>query len=170
MIDAGLGNDTVSFYGTETSIAGNAGTDTLVLAAAGGITAVNLAAGSDQTTGDTVNVTGFESLNAGILTTAVTVTGSSTANTITTGTGDDVIRGGGGADVIAAGAGNDTVDYWGAETSIDGGTGNNTLIVKAVSGLSAVNLARRRERTSPPATPFRSATSRTSIPAPSAPA
>ena len=42
MIDAGLGNDTVSFYGTETSIDGNAGTDTLVLAAAGGITAVNL--------------------------------------------------------------------------------------------------------------------------------
>ena len=141
VIDAGQGNDTVSFYGTETSIAGNAGTDTLVLAAAGGITAVNLASGSDQTTGDTVNVTGFESLNAGILTTAVTVTGSSTANTITTGTGDDVIRGGGGADVIAAGGGNDTVDYWGAETSIDGGTGNNTLIVRAVSGLSAVNLS-----------------------------
>jgi len=75
------------------------------------------------------------------MTTAVTVTGSSSANTITTGSGDDTIHGGGGADVIVAGSGNDTVDYFGAETSIDGGTGSNTLVVKSVSGLSAVNLA-----------------------------
>ena len=43
--------------------------------------------------------------------------------------------------MIVAGAGNDTVDYWGTEVSIDGGTGNNTLIVRSVSGLSSVNLA-----------------------------
>ncbi|WP_407156418.1 hypothetical protein [Bradyrhizobium sp. STM 3557] len=141
VIDAGTGNDTVTYRGTETSIDGNSGTDKLVLAAAGGITAINLAIGSDQTTGDTVVVSNFESVDASVMTTAVTVTGSSSANTITTGSGDDIIHGGAGADTISAGAGNDTVDYWGSETTIDGGTGTNTLIVKAVSGLSAVDLS-----------------------------
>ncbi len=143
VINAGGGNDTVTYRGTESSIDGGAGTDTLVLAAAGGITTVDLSvtAGSDQTTGDTVNVLNFESVNAGVLTTAVTIVGSSSANTITTGSGNDIIQGNAGADVIDAGAGNDTVDYWGTEISIDGNTGNNTLIVRSVSGLSSVNLA-----------------------------
>jgi Ca2+-binding RTX toxin-like protein len=141
VIDAGTGNDTVTYRGTEVSIDGNSGTDKLVLAAAGGITAINLSISTDQTTGDTVTVSNFESVDASVMTTAVTVTGSSSSNTITTGSGDDTIHGGGGADVIVAGSGNDTVDYFGAETSIDGGTGSNTLVVKAVSGLTAVNLA-----------------------------
>jgi Ca2+-binding RTX toxin-like protein len=141
VIDAGTGNDTVTYRGTEVSIDGNSGTDKLVLAASGGITAINLSIGSDQTTGDTVTVSNFESVDASVMTTAVTVTGSSSANTIITGSGDDIIHGGAGADTITAGAGNDTVDYWGSETTIDGGTGTNTLIVKAVSGLSAVDLS-----------------------------
>ena len=58
------------------------------------------------------------------------LSGSSSANAITTGSGNDVIHGGGGADVIGAGAGNDTVDYWGTEVSIDGGGGANTLVVR----------------------------------------
>ena len=86
-------NDTITYRGTEVSIDGGAGTDMLVLAATGGITSINLgvAAGADQTTGDTVNVTNVESVNAGIFTTALTVTGSSGANTITTGSGNDTI-------------------------------------------------------------------------------
>src|SRR6202023_2108591 len=36
-------------------------------------------------------------------------------------------------DVIAAGAGNDSVIYHGSETSIDGGTGINTLILQAAT-------------------------------------
>src|SRR5439155_14627517 len=114
------------------SIDGGGGSDTLVLAT-GGITAVNLAAtaGSDQTTGDGVTISNFENLSAGILATAVSVTGSSVANTITTGSGNDTIDGGGGADVIAAGGGNDTVSYYGTELSIDGGAGSNTLVLRA---------------------------------------
>ena len=43
--------------------------------------------------------------------------------------GADTLDGGGGADVYRRqGAGDDTVYYHGTEVSIDGGTGNNTLI------------------------------------------
>ena len=133
VISAGGGDDTVTVRGTETSIDGGTGSDTMVLAASSSVTAVNfaLAAGVDQTTGDSVNITGFENVDASAMTTALSVTGSSGANAISTGSGDDVIHGGGGADIILAGAGNDTVDYWGSEVSIDGGTGNNTLVVRA---------------------------------------
>jgi Ca2+-binding RTX toxin-like protein len=69
------------------------------------------------------------------------VTGSSAANTITTGSGNDTIDGGGGADIINAGAGDDTVTYHGTETSIDGNVGTDTLIIAAGSSLTAVNFA-----------------------------
>ena len=143
VIDTGAGNDTVTYRGTEASIAGGTGTDTLILAALGGITAINLsvASGSDQTSGDTVNVSDFENVDASIATTAVTMIGSSGANILTTGSGNDIIQGNGGADTINSGAGDDFVDTWGTETTIDGGTGNNTLVVRFVSGLTTVNLA-----------------------------
>ncbi len=133
VINAGGGDDTVTVRGTEISIDGGTGSDTMVLAASSSVTAVNfaLAAGVDQTAGDSVNITGFENVDASAMTTALAVTGSSGANAISTGSGNDVIHGGGGADIILAGAGNDTVDYWGTEVSIDGGTGNNTLVVRA---------------------------------------
>src|SRR5690242_14829501 len=65
------------------------------------------------------------------MTTALTVTGSLLANTILTGSGNDIIHGGGGGDVIDAGAGDDQVDYTGTEVSIDGGAGSNTLVMRA---------------------------------------
>jgi RTX calcium-binding nonapeptide repeat (4 copies) len=67
----------------------------------------------------------------------VSITGSSSANTITGGSGNDTIDGGGGADIISAGAGNDSVFYHGTETSIDGGSGTNTLLM---STAATVNL------------------------------
>src|SRR5204863_63209 len=126
VIAAGGGNDTVTFRGTEASIDGGTGSDTLVLAAAGGITTINfaVAAGSDQTTGDGISITNFESVDASVATLALTIFGTASANTITTGSGNDSIDGGGGADVIAAGDGNDTVSYYGTENSIDGGAGS----------------------------------------------
>ena len=135
IINANAGDDTVTYRGTETSIDGGTGSDTLVLAATGGITAVNfsVAAGSDQTAGDSVLVANFENLDASVATTALTVLGSSGVNDITTGSGNDTIDGGGGADIIAAGAGNDTVSYRGTEFSIDGGTGTNTLLLRAAT-------------------------------------
>ena len=141
VINAGGGNDTVTYRGTEISIDGGAGTDMLTFAATGGVTAINLAvaAGADQTTGDSAGIANFESVNAGIFTTALTVTASSVANTITTGSGNDIIDGGGGADVISAGIGNDTVSYYGAETTVDGGAGTNTLILNTSAVLNLAN-------------------------------
>jgi len=72
IIAAGAGNDTVSYYGTETSIDGGTGTNTLVLRAAA---VVNLANG-DQTTGDATSVSNFQNVDASILTTGSTITGS----------------------------------------------------------------------------------------------
>src|SRR5205814_116793 len=108
---------TVTYQGSEISIDGGTGSDTLVLAASGGITAVSflVAAGADQTTGDAVAVTNFENLDASVVTSALTVTGSSSLNAIKTGSGNDVIDGGGGTDIIGAGAGDDTVTYYGTE-------------------------------------------------------
>jgi len=127
--------------GTEASIDGGAGTDTLVLAASGGATAVNFSvtAGSDQTTGDSVSVNQLESIDASLISSALTLTGSSSANTITGGSGNDTIDGGGGADIVAAGSGNDTVTYRGSETSIDGGTGTNTLLMSVAATVNLAN-------------------------------
>ena len=74
-----------------------------------------------------------------LLTNALTVTGSGAANVITTGSGADTIHGGGGADIISAGAGDDVVDYHGAELSIDGGAGVNTLAMKAAGTINLAN-------------------------------
>ena len=104
-IVGGGGNDTISYYGAETSIDAGTGTNTLILRAA---TTVNLA-NSDQTTGDSVTVTGFQNVDASAVSATLSITGSSSANTITGGSGDDTIDGSGGADVINAGGGNDTV-------------------------------------------------------------
>ena len=68
------------------------------------------------------------------------MTGSSGANLITTGSGNDAIDGGGGADVINAGGGDDTVDYYNSEVSIDGGTGSNTLVLRALTTVNLGNI------------------------------
>src|SRR5205823_5988554 len=99
----------------------------------GGVTRVDLsvAPGSDQTTGDIVNVSNFQNINASILSAGIAVTGSSSANVLTTGSGNDTVDGGGGSDTISTGAGNDTVSYYNSEVSIDGGAGVNTLVLRA---------------------------------------
>ena len=142
VIDAGAGNDAVIFHGTETAIDGGTGADTLTVATGATVTAVNfaVAAGLDQTVGDAANVTNFENLDASAVTAALTVTGSSAANVITTGSGNDTIDGGGGADVINSGGGNDTVSYYGSESVIDGGAGNNTLLLRAVATINLGNV------------------------------
>ena len=75
-IDGGGGNDSITYRGVETSIDGGSGTDTLTFSATGSTTAINLgvAAGADQTTGDAVTIANFENVNAGIFSTALTVT------------------------------------------------------------------------------------------------
>ena len=94
---------------------------------------------ADQTTGDSVNVTGFVNIDASAIASALTLKGSSAANSVIGGSGADVIDGAGGADAISAGGGDDTVTYRGAETSIDGGAGSNTLIMAASGGVTQID-------------------------------
>ena len=150
-IVAGAGNDVVTFHGTETSINGGGGLNTLILSASGATTAINLAvsAGTDQTTGDTVAVTNFQSVNAGALSTALTLTGSTGANTIIGSAGASTIDGNGGTDSITAGAGADTIYYHGSETYLNGGGGTNTLLL--ATGVS-LNLAAANQAASGGAT------------------
>ena len=96
---------------------------------------------ADQTPSDSTNVTNFANVDASALSQGVSLTGSSGANVITGGFGNDTIDGSGGADVINANGGDDTVTYHGTETSIDGGTGPDTLVLAAVGGITAVNFS-----------------------------
>ena len=131
------GNDSVSYYGSETSIDGGAGTNTLVLRAAGTINLGN----ADQIQRRFRQRHQFPERRCIRAVLGGSITGSSGANTITGGTGADTIDGAGGADVIAAGGGNDTVTYRGTEISIDGGAGTDTLVLAATGGTTAVNFA-----------------------------
>jgi Ca2+-binding RTX toxin-like protein len=84
-------------------------------------------------------VINFHNVNASGLSSDLSITGSSTANSITGGSGNDTIDGGGGADVIVAGGGNDTVTYRGTETSIEGGSGTNTLVLVSAASVNLAN-------------------------------
>src|SRR6202023_2875244 len=117
VIVAGAGDDTVSYYGTETSIDGGIGTNTLVMRSAATVNLGN----SDQTTGDASNVSNFQNVDASALSTGVSITGTSSTN------------------IITAGGGNDAVAYYGTEASIDGGIGVNTLVLKAAATINLAN-------------------------------
>src|SRR5262249_29143388 len=133
----GAGNDTVTYRGTEAVIDGGGDTNTLLMLAQAN---VNLAA-ADQTSGDTTTVTNFQNVDASALTPAqpVSITGSSSINILTGGAGNDTIDGGGGSDTIQGGGGDDTIAYRGTENSIDGGTGNNTLLLQAAATVDLRN-------------------------------
>ena len=93
---------------------------------------------ADQTSGDSTNVTNFQNVDAAAVSTAVSITGSSSANILA-----NILTGGSGNDTNqprssprgqrhdrwrgrrrcdrGTGGGNDTVSYYAIETSIDGG-------------------------------------------------
>lgn len=99
----GTGNDRVIYDATDRLVEGGAGTDTLVISAA---VSANLAA-SDQVSGGSSAVTGFENIDASAALAAVVLSGSSGANSLIGGAGADVITGRGGADVLTGNAGAD---------------------------------------------------------------
>ena len=157
-IRTGAGDDRIDYAAGATLHAGGQGTagDTLVMkqAAIAGVTAITVNLGnSDQTggTGETAAVSGFENLDATALTSGIAVTGSTGANTLSTGTGNDTIDGLGGADTIDAGSGDDSVTYRNAaNASIEGGVdaGGDTLVLVGAdaSGIS-VQLASVADQT-----------------------
>jgi len=119
----------------------------LVLSTTSGVTTINLAvtAGTDETTGDSVTVTNFESIDATSFTTSLNIIGSSAYNGIRGGSGGNTIDGGGGADQIYAGSGDDRVYYHGSEALIDGQGGVNTFVLSTAVN---VNLANSADQTS----------------------
>ncbi len=133
-LNGGAGNDTITYDGSDVSIAGGANTDTLIV---NGAATINLSS-ADQTSGDTAVVTGFENVNAGGSSAAVSVTGDGNANVLTGGSAADTIVGGAGADTLNGGAGNDTITYDASDVSIAGGTNTDTLIV---NGAATINLS-----------------------------
>ncbi|MBB5534796.1 DUF4082 domain-containing protein [Rhizobium giardinii] len=133
-LDGGAGNDTVTYDGSDVSIAGGANTDTLVVT---GAATINLAS-ADQSSGDTANTTGFENVNASASSAAVSLTGDGNANIFTGGGGADTIIGGAGVDTLAGGAGNDLVTYDASDVSIGGGADIDTLLV---NGAATINLS-----------------------------
>src|SRR4029453_16493170 len=92
---------------------------------------------------DSVTVSNFENVDASVLLSAqgITIIGSAAANTILGGAGADTIDGGGGADVISGGGGNDTISFYGSETPGDGEAGNDTLVLAAGGGITAVDFS-----------------------------
>ncbi|GEO00265.1 hypothetical protein NSE01_20970 [Novosphingobium sediminis] len=144
------GADTITYRGTEVEVNGYyQGTtfdivqnDTLVLAAAATVNLNN----SDQTSGDTVVVGGFQNIDASALSAGVSLTGDIYDNRIVGGSGADAIAGndgsdwidgGAGADTVTGGTGNDTITYRGTATSIAGGADTDTL---RVVGAATINL------------------------------
>ncbi len=148
VVNAGAGDDSVSYWGTEVSIDGGTGTNTLVLRAAA---MVNLA-NADQTIGDATNVANFQNVDASALTTGATITGSAAANMIIGGAGNDMIDGGGGADTIAPAPATTPCSFTATKLGIDGGDGNDTLVLPACAAPSPRSISR-----SPPASTRRPA-------------
>ncbi len=71
---------------------------------------INLSSSSDQSSGDTAIVTGFEGVDASESTGNVSITGNANSNGLTGGSGDDTIIGGDGNDSLIGRAGADMID------------------------------------------------------------
>ena len=125
----GLGNDTLT---------GGAGIDTVSYAGTTGAVAVNLSAAA-ITAGALGSVAASRSAGAAgidVLTTVEnviggdgndTIVGSTAANQLDAGLGDDSLNGGDGNDTLLGGAGNDTLIGGLGTDSLSGGVGNDTL-------------------------------------------
>jgi len=117
-----------------------AGVETLNISSTGGATTLTALTVADTTT---INVTGDQDLTLGTLSAKVaTIDGSAftggltadgtntTANTITGGSGNDVLTGQASADdVLTGGAGNDTLTPGTGDNTLSGGAGNDTFVM-----------------------------------------
>lgn len=152
VIDGQSGSDRITYRSTASAIGGGADVDTLVVL---GAVTINLNNG-DQTSGDTVTVTGFENVDALGSTAGVTATGrndylstligGSGADTFTAGSNGARLIGHGGADTLVGGAGGDSFDInssdFAAGESINGGGGtNDTLYVGGTSDFTVGSLS-----------------------------
>ena len=148
-IVGGSGNDVIAYDPDDISSAGGQGVDTLIVTTydEGGEGGIYLNQTTDQTSGDGVQVTGFESVDASSLDAAITLFGTTGANTLLGGSGNDHIQGldgndkiigGTGRDQLVGGSGNDLIGYDSTDGTIAGGSGSDTLLV---TGAATINLS-----------------------------
>jgi len=151
------GNETITYNAQQAAIEGGAGQDTLVLNLGATVNLENVS--TSQVVGGTANVSGFENVDASGATAAVTLTGSQVSNILTGGAFADTLLGGAGADTLTGGAGNDSLDggadadaqrggdgadrivYDAADTVIDGGAGQDVLVLKTGAVVNLANLS-----------------------------
>ena len=125
-ITGGSGNDTIVGAQNDSLLDGGTGTDTLSVGA-------NLSSTSNGQIANIENVTltAAATLNLSNQSEGFTLTGSSGADIITAGSGNDTITGGDGADAMTGGSGNDTIVGAQNDSLLDGGAGTDTLSVGA---------------------------------------
>ncbi len=107
---------------------GNVAIKTLTLA--GDTRASITTTGTTTKSIDATSFTGASTLNAGSVTTGISITGGFGADTITGGSGNDLITGGDGADVIDSAAGID---------SVAGGAGNDAVVISTTANLTSAD-------------------------------
>ncbi len=77
----------------------------------------------------------FDAVATGNATTSesLLILGGSAGDTLTSGSGNDVVQGNGGADTISTGAGNDTIAGFVGADVVDGGANTDTIVLTATS-------------------------------------
>jgi Ca2+-binding RTX toxin-like protein len=159
-LDGGLGSDYVQGdYGDDrivydpldSNVGGGYGVDLLVLPAGTAISVLNLANASDQTSGDTAVVTGFEGVDFSALGAGVSFSGTAGdewfigtafADTLSGGDGNDTLDGGAGnvVDSLTGGAGSDVYRVTGADVIVEAAGGGTDRVETAASYTLGVNL------------------------------
>jgi Ca2+-binding RTX toxin-like protein len=134
---AGDGNDVLDGGAGADMLNGGAGTDTASYADATSGVSIDLTADASTWTGDAHGDT-FISIEAYDLTNFNDVfRGDDTANSVTSGAGDDQLFGRGGNDTLAAGNGNDVLDGGAGADMLNGGDGTDTAsYADATTGVS----------------------------------
>ncbi|MCI5048848.1 MAG: calcium-binding protein [Rickettsiales bacterium] len=141
-INGGSGSDTIQFTGgAETLTDDDFENLTSIEGLIFGTAANNIDLGANASAAGIATVTGGtggtgQTIDAGDMTTDVSITGGSSTDTITGGTGDDTLQGGLGVDSLTGGAGDDTFDYGGNTnagtdiiTAFVAGSGNDVYAI-----------------------------------------
>src|SRR5205823_6148888 len=135
-ITAGSGNDTIVGAANDTLLAGGGGTDTLNVGA-------NFTSTSDGQIVyiENVTLTAAVTLNLSNQTEGFTITGSSGADSITAGSGNDTIVGAANDTLLAGGSGTDTLNVGANFTSTSDGqiTGIENVLLTAPATLDLSN-------------------------------
>jgi len=138
ILRGGAGKDRL-LYQTEGTLDGGAGTDLLVVTRHASLD-LRLA---DQNGGSSGLIRRFEGVDASAASDRIIAYGLTSGSTLMGGSGNDLLVGGNGSDVLAGGGGNDTLRGGGgkdrityqAAGTLDGGAGQDTLVITGTTAL-----------------------------------